>query len=495
LWDEFAGKDAPPHNVAIALGMSPTSGTWRNLCGSAVAYGLVEGGYNATKMALTALGKRIVAPTSEGDDDGARVQAVLNPRIMNEFFRKYDRAKFPSDKIAENVLVELGLPKERAATARDILVKNGSAVGIIKSMKTGSFVALDEPGPSKRSDEDAEIAIPASDSVAPQDQATPPPGSDVAPRFVRSRMRSDSGPGYSLAPQQPLARGAKIDSYKLKQRLGGGFSAEVWSATVEDVPLGTELSKGQSVAMKFYHAHAMALPDQVLRVEREYRIAQSIRHPHLIRIYEFLLASPRPHHNFLVMDLARGVPLKRIIEGKQLSVEQTLAVFFQVLSALDELHGAGALHRDVKPGNIMVDLTPNVHSTLLDLGIVTITYEKGVTAVSHFLGSKHWAPYEQLMGEGLDERSDLYSAAAVAYNALTGHEPYAGSLTEAAVAVNMGKSALTLPSLKDIPDDIREMINACLSSRRENRPDSARDCLDVLLHYVNPEPKSAAASP
>ena len=53
LWDEFAGKDAPPHNVAIALGMSPTSGTWRNLCGTAVAYGLVEGGYNATKMALT----------------------------------------------------------------------------------------------------------------------------------------------------------------------------------------------------------------------------------------------------------------------------------------------------------------------------------------------------------------------------------------------------------------------------------------------------------
>jgi serine/threonine protein kinase len=78
------------------------------------------------------------------------------------------------------------------------------------------------------------------------------------------------------------------------------------------------------VALKFYHAHAMALPDQVLRVEREYRIAQSIRHPHLIRIYEFLLASPRPHHNFLVMDLARGILLRKLIDSRQLTIKQTV---------------------------------------------------------------------------------------------------------------------------------------------------------------------------
>jgi serine/threonine protein kinase len=155
------------------------------------------------------------------------------------------------------------------------------------------------------------------------------------------------------------------------------------------------------------------------------------------------------------------------------------------MSALDELHCAGALHRDVKPGNVTVELTDtSVHATLLDLGIVNITYEKGVTAVSHFLGSKHWAPIEQLMGEPLDERSDLYSLGAVAYNALTNQEPYAGSATEAAVAVNMGRSQLVLPALRDLPEEVAEMITACLAYRRDDRPGSARDCLVVLERHI-----------
>lgn len=484
IWDEFAGKGAAPHDVAIALDMSPTSGTWRNLAGSAIAYGLVEGGYNATRMTLTALGRRIVAPTIEGDDARAYAEAVLMPRIMGDFLRRYDRSKFPSDQIAENVLVELGLPKDRASAARDVLIKNARAAGIIRDTKTGLFVALDDPVPAQRSVEDSAIVVPAAD-VAPSVPAPPVTGSRLVEGVPTPPSRGDSGPGTLAVHQRPLTRGTVVDCYKLKQRLGSGFSAEVWSATVQRVPPGAELEKSQPVAIKFYHAHAMALPDQVLRVEREYRIAQTIRHPNLIRIYEFLLASPRPHHNFLVMDLARGILLKKAIEANQLAPVQVMRILHQVLSALDELHGAGALHRDVKPGNITVEVADDkVHATLLDLGIVTITYEKGVTAVSHFLGSKHWAPIEQLMGEALDERSDLYSAAAVAYNALTGHEPYAGSLTEAAVAVNMGRSQLLLPGLRDVPEDVAEMINACLSYKRDDRPSSARDCLDVLDRHL-----------
>jgi eukaryotic-like serine/threonine-protein kinase len=145
------------------------------------------------------------------------------------------------------------------------------------------------------------------------------------------------------------------------------------------------------------------------------------------------------------------------------------------------------LHLPVEftPGNISVEVTgDSVHSTLLDLGIVNITYEKGVTAVSHFLGSKHWAPIEQLMGQALDERSDLYSVGAVAYNAFTGSEPYAGSATEAAVAVAMGITPITLPPLCDVPQDVIDMINACLSYQRDERPSNARDCLDVLERHL-----------
>lgn len=145
LWENFAGKGAAPHQVAMAIDMSPTSGTWRNLCGASIAYGLTEGGYNANEITLTDLGRRVVAPVEEGDDGAARVEAILQPRLLRDFFQKYDRAKFPRSDIAQNVLVSMGLPKERAERAFEILAENGRFVGIIQETKTGPFVALSTP--------------------------------------------------------------------------------------------------------------------------------------------------------------------------------------------------------------------------------------------------------------------------------------------------------------------------------------------------------------
>ncbi|MBS0239995.1 MAG: nucleotide-binding protein [Proteobacteria bacterium] len=149
IWDNFAGKGAAPHEIAISLEMSPTSGTWRNLCGSAIAYGLTEGGYAADQINLTTLGRRIVSPTEEGDDNRARVEAVLQPRVQREFFEKYNKAKFPPDTIGRNVLVSMGLPKDRAERSFEILKENGTRTGIIRETKTGPFVAIDHPVPPK----------------------------------------------------------------------------------------------------------------------------------------------------------------------------------------------------------------------------------------------------------------------------------------------------------------------------------------------------------
>jgi len=142
LWDHFAGKGAAPHDIALALEMSPTSGSWRNLCGSSIAYGLTDGGYAAEEIVLSDLGKRIVAPTAEGDDNAAKIDAIQKPRIMGEFFHKYDKAKFPREDIGKNVLVGMGLPKDRADKAFGILEENGRNVGVIMDTKTGPFVAL-----------------------------------------------------------------------------------------------------------------------------------------------------------------------------------------------------------------------------------------------------------------------------------------------------------------------------------------------------------------
>lgn len=143
LNDNFAGKPVAPHQLAMAIDISPTSSRWQQLCGAAIAYGLTSGGYGADKISLTDIGKRVVAPTVENDDRAAMVQAALMPRISSEFFTQYNKNKFPQEKIAKNVLENFGVPRERLNASYDIIKNDGEFVGIIVETKTGPFVALD----------------------------------------------------------------------------------------------------------------------------------------------------------------------------------------------------------------------------------------------------------------------------------------------------------------------------------------------------------------
>lgn len=146
IWENYAGRGASPPDVALAIGVSPTSSGWRVLCGSSIAYGLTTGGHNADQVTLTPLGRKLVAPEAEGDDVAARLDAILKPRLTAAFFEKYRRAKFPNDTIAKNVLIGLGLPAERAEEALEIVKANGRYAGIIRDTPTGPFVNLDSPG-------------------------------------------------------------------------------------------------------------------------------------------------------------------------------------------------------------------------------------------------------------------------------------------------------------------------------------------------------------
>lgn len=146
LVDNFAGKEGSPPDIALSIGISPTSSGWPALAGSSIAYGLTEGGVNANAIKLTALGRKLVAPEQEGDDLAARREAIAKPRISKEFFERYRRAKFPSDTIAGNVLKTLGLPPDRVQSALEIIKANGRYAGIIRDTPTGPFVNLDSPG-------------------------------------------------------------------------------------------------------------------------------------------------------------------------------------------------------------------------------------------------------------------------------------------------------------------------------------------------------------
>lgn len=183
LADNFACKDARPIQLAQALNVQPTSGTFRMLCGSAIAYGLTEGGYNASAISLTPLGKRIVAPTSEGDDASAMREAMLRPRVLREFLMRYDNSKLPREDIACNVLAELGVPRDATKRIFDLVLDGAKTVGFLRQIGGVDYVDLQgvpQPVQQERETEAESEGTEVSDSsdqtpvVVPRLSAFPP---------------------------------------------------------------------------------------------------------------------------------------------------------------------------------------------------------------------------------------------------------------------------------------------------------------------------------
>src|SRR5258706_14142087 len=145
IYDNYGGRGTPPHQVAIALELSPAGKVWQNIAGASIAYGLTNGGCKSTEINVTDLGKKIVAPEEDGEDLLAKVDACLTPKIIKDFFAKYDKAKFPKDIIGKNVLISMGVPKEKVEEVYQLILANGKYVGIIQETKTGPFVFIGNP--------------------------------------------------------------------------------------------------------------------------------------------------------------------------------------------------------------------------------------------------------------------------------------------------------------------------------------------------------------
>jgi len=143
LADNFGKYPTKPLSVADALGMTPTSGTFRMLCGASIAYGLTDGGYNANEIALTDLGRKVVAPLREGEDEYARRTAFVKPRVINEFLNRYNESKLPPKRIAQNVLEEMGVPSSSTGEVFDFICDGAAKLGLLREIKGNSYVDLD----------------------------------------------------------------------------------------------------------------------------------------------------------------------------------------------------------------------------------------------------------------------------------------------------------------------------------------------------------------
>ncbi len=143
--DHYAYEPVTPLDLAAALEMTPNSGQFRTLCGAAIAYGLTSGGAKSARIELTELGMKIVRPKRENEDSEAKREALLHPSVLGEFLRKYNQSPLPREDIGANVLVTLGVPKDRARDVLSLAIEGAEAVGLIKTIKGKRYIDITSP--------------------------------------------------------------------------------------------------------------------------------------------------------------------------------------------------------------------------------------------------------------------------------------------------------------------------------------------------------------
>jgi len=186
LSDQYGKEPTRPLDVAKALELAPTAGPFRMLTGASIAYGFTEGGYNADQIALTELGRRVVAPTEEGDDLRARRAGFLQPRVIKEFMTKYDGSPVPSATIGKNVLESMGVAADHTERTLQVILDGARTLGLLTEISGKQYVNIkrdaaapdadDEPGVEKlEGDTEGADALPDFGQSSEQPLDPPPP--------------------------------------------------------------------------------------------------------------------------------------------------------------------------------------------------------------------------------------------------------------------------------------------------------------------------------
>ena len=247
--------------------------------------------------------------------------------------------------------------------------------------------------------------------------------------------------------------------YELSSRVAVGGMGEVWEAT--------DLVIGRPVAIKILKDEYLGDPGFLERFRAEARHAALVNHEGIANVYDY---GEEDGSAFLVMELVPGEPLSSILEREHtLPPDRVLDVVSQTAMALQAAHAAGLVHRDIKPGNLLV--TPDGRVKITDFGIARITDQVPLTATGQVMGTVQYLSPEQASGQPASPATDIYSLGIVAYEALAGHRPFTG---ESQVAIAMAQINDTPPDLPTtIPEPVRRLVMACIAKAPSDRPTTA----------------------
>ncbi len=290
---------------------------------------------------------------------------------------------------------------------------------------------------------------------------------------------------------QPSWIGKKLkDRYQIESLLGQGGMSAVYKAY--DPNLRRE------VAVKLIHQHLSGDPEFVRRFEDEAAAVARLSHPNIVDVYDF------DHDGdvyFMVLEYLRGETLQQRLrrlneEDRRMPLEEVIKIGAQVCEAVDYAHQVGVIHRDLKPANVMI--SPEGKAVLMDFGIVKIVGEQRHTATGTVLGTALYMSPEQVRGDAVDHRSDIYSLGVMLFEMLSGKPPFEAESAMTVMRMHLEEPVPDILELApNVPEAMLDILNKALAkfpdARYQTAGDLAADLRAVLAAYPTGRARTPAA--
>jgi len=275
-----------------------------------------------------------------------------------------------------------------------------------------------------------------------------------------------------------LTAGTKLGPYEIVAPIGAGGMGEVYKAR------DTRLDR--TVAIKVLPAHLAANEQLRQRLEREARAVSSLSHPHICVLHD---VGHQDGTDFLVMEYLEGETLAGRIARGPIPLEQLFTIATQIADALDKAHRQGVVHRDLKPGNVM--LTPRSGAKLMDFGLAKttasgtallssagVTQSSPVTAAGTIVGTFQYMSPEQIEGREADARSDIFSFGLMLYEMATGRRAFEGKTQASVIGAILATEPPPISSLQPLtPPALERLVKTCMAKDANERRQTMQDVL------------------